>query len=99
MAVDFGFREGQAQLGSYRDIEGLHFVYAPRGDRDNPQAGTVEAWIAANGPWTNLKMMGAYEPVYVRNFPTRAAVTAGTLCQFPAVEADALVAAGLAAYA
>jgi hypothetical protein len=93
---DFGWRPGFAQLGCYRRPGGLGFVYAPLGEYEAPIAGTVQAWIATNGPWTNVVMVDAYEPAVVRNFPVRTAVNGGQACAFPAVEADALVAAGLA---
>lgn len=96
---DFGWREGQARLGSYRRAGGLGYVYAPRGDRHGARAGTVWAWILAAGPYTRVRMITDYEPAAVNGFPVRAAVRGGEICSFPSIEADALVAAGVAAYA
>jgi hypothetical protein len=95
----FGYRPGYAQLGSYRVSGGLAWIFALWGDFDSPAAGTVNAWIAAYGPFTNVVMASAYEPSIVNRYPTRTAVRAGDACQWPSVEADALVAAGLATYA
>lgn len=97
---DFGWKEGFSQLGSYRTPSGgLSFVYAKTGCRENAPAGTLWAWILAGGPYTNISMVEAYEPAAVNAFPVRAAVRAGSTCSFPSIEADALVAAGVAAYA
>lgn len=96
---DFGWRPGFAQLGVWRVSTGLRWIYAPSGDRDNPAAGTLAAWIVAYGPWTLVTLSNAYEPSAVPDFPTRAAVRAGDTCLFPGIEADALVAAGIAQYA
>ncbi len=97
--ADFGYREGFAQLGSYRiPGGGLGFIYAKCGREDLPEPGTVAAWIAANGPWTNVRMISGYEPAYVAKLPARAAVGGGEACAFPSVEADALVVAGIASF-
>ncbi len=98
--ADFGYREGFAQMGSYRLSQGgLGFIYARRGQEDAPDSGTVAAWIAANGPWTDVRMISGYEPSYVARFPVRAAVEGGVACIFPSIEADALVEAGVASVA
>jgi hypothetical protein len=95
--IDFGYRE--AQLGSYRVPGGLWFIYAKRGHRHSPEPGTVEAWIASNGPWTNVVMMTSCEPAYVARFPARASLWGGEACAFPSVETDALVEVGIASFA
>lgn len=94
--ADFGYREGYATLGSYRSGDGLGWIYARHGDPDAPATGTVEAWIAANGPWTAVRMVTAYCPMAVRNFPVRGAVNGGEACAWPSIEAAAMVAAGIA---
>jgi hypothetical protein len=96
---DFGHRDGFSTLGSYKVTGGLSFIYAPTGDSENPTAGTVEAWIAAGKPWTNVRMVTAYEPVFVSRFPVRTAIGGSVACAFPSIEADAIVAAGIATYA
>lgn len=96
---DFGWKEGFCQLGSFRDNGGLSWVYAPRGCRETAQAGTVWGWIMSAQPYTNVRMITSYEPSVVNAFPTRTAVRGGVLCSFPSIEADALVAGGVAAYA
>jgi hypothetical protein len=97
--ADLGYREGYALLGCYPRITGLGWVYAIRGDACAPTPGTVEAWIADPVTFTPVVMVTAYEPAAVNRYPTRAAVHGGERCAFPSVEADALVAAGVAAYA
>ena len=98
--ADFGYREGFAQLGSYRvTAGGLGFIYAKRGRKDAPELGTVAAWIAANGPWTNVRIITSYEPAYVASFPVRSAIGGGEVCAFPSVEADSLIASGVASFA
>lgn len=96
---DFGWRPGFAQLGSYRASGGLAFIYVGLGDPLNPASGTLNAWIASFGPFTDVVMVQPYEPAAVGRYPVRAAVGGGVACQFPSVEADALVAAGIATYA
>ncbi len=96
---DFGFREGFSTLGHYRVNGGLAFIYVATGDCENPAAGTVEYWISINGPWTNVVMVEAYEPATPPRFPVRTAIAGGIACAFPSIEADALVAAGIATYA
>ena len=98
--ADFGYREGFAQMGSYRIPRGgLGFIYVKRGREDAPELGTIKAWIAANSPWTNVRMITSYEPAYVAGLPVRAAVGGGEACAFPSVEADALLAAEIASFA
>ena len=102
MAVppDFGWREGSSQLGSYRAANGgFGWIYAVTGERWIEQSGTLWAWINTAGPYTTVQMVQAYEPSAVNNFPVRAAVRGGDVCSFPSIEADALVAAGIATYA
>jgi hypothetical protein len=99
MAADFGYRPGYAQLGSYRTATGLAFIYVLRGDDDAPAAGTLNAWIVDNAPFVNVVMVEAYEPSIVNRYPARAAALPGAACQWPGVEGDALVAAGIARYA
>jgi hypothetical protein len=96
---DFGWREGSAQLGSYRQGDGFGWIYTPRGDRHNATAGTLWAWVLADGPYTNVRMITDYEPTSVNDFPVRAMVRGGESCSFPSIEADALVSAGIATYA
>ncbi len=105
--ADFGWREGMRALGSYRDGDlGLSFIYAPTGG-DDPRvpgsppapAGSLWAWIVAPPAYTLVTMVRAYEPAQVPNFPTRGAVRSGDTCNFPSVEASALVAAGIATLA
>ena len=97
--ADFGWKPGFTQLGVCPQRSGFLWIYAPAGDPDNPTAGTVAAWITTAAPWTLVTLSEPYEPSAVPRFPTRAAVRAGVTCQFPSVEADALVAAGIAQYA
>lgn len=92
----FGWKEGSNQLGSYRLGGGLGFIFAPRGDRDNPTPGTVWAWVLAGGPYTQIRMLNAYYPAAVSDYPVRAAVNGGDVCEFPSIEATALIAAGIA---
>lgn len=97
---DFGFREGRAQLGCYhKPAGGLAFIYATRGQRETASAGTLWAWILSDGPYTQIRMIIAYEPSAVNAYPVRAAVRGGDVCSFPSIEADTLVAAGVATYA
>lgn len=93
---DFGWREGLSQLGSYRaGSGGLSFIYAVRGARETATAGTVWAWILAPS-YSNVRMSEDYEPSAVNAYPYRAAVKAGQSCSFPSIEAQALIAAGIA---
>lgn len=95
----FGYREGYAQLGSYRTGPWLRWIMVLRGDQDTPQAGSLEEWIAAYSPFSDLIMDADYEPSTVNRYPARAAVHHGERCRFPSVEAAALVSAGIARYA
>ncbi len=94
-----GWQDGSSQLGSYLQGGGLGWIFVTRGDRDAAASGTVWAWINAAGPYTRVLMKQAYFPAFVADFPVRAAVSGGDTCSFPSVEADALVAAGIALYA
>jgi len=94
--ADFGFREGYAQLGAYRVAGGLAWVYVRHDESDTPAPDSLEGWIVAGGPWSNVVMRAAYEPSTVNRFPVRAAVGATQRCSWPSIEAAALIAAGLA---
>lgn len=96
---DLGWRDGYCQMGSSLTAEGLSWIYVLRGDECSPAVGTVNAWIETASPWTNIVMVSNYEPSYVLRYPVRAAVKGGEACSFPSIEADAIVAAGLASYA
>lgn len=95
---DFGWREGQTQLGKYRSGLGLAFLYATTGARELAPAGSLWAWILAPA-YAVVTMSQDYEPSTANAYPYRAAVKAGQSCSFPTIEAQALVAAGIAAYA
>lgn len=93
---DLGWREGFSQMGSYKIGNELRWVYALTGDQHDPAPGTVAAWIAAPTPYVAVKMVTNYDPAYVNRFPTRTAVFGGQVCSWPDIEADALIAAGIA---
>lgn len=99
-SLEAGFQtpDGYCQMGSTRTASGLAWIYVLRGDRCAPAPGTLESWIATPTPWVRVLMGTDYEPSFVSRFPVRAAVRGGEACTFPDVEAEALVAAGIAAY-
>jgi hypothetical protein len=94
----FGWREGYAELGSYRSGDGLGWLYAPWGERGQSLAGTVWNWIDNAGPWVAVVLLTAYAPSYVANFPVRSGLNGGETCVLPDIEAAAAVAAGIATY-
>lgn len=103
---DFGWREGFTQLGHYRTARGgFAFVYAETGGGDPRVPGSAPAPAASLWAWIvspaykTVTMSQDYEPSIVNAFAARAFVRAGETRSFPSIEADALVAAGIAAYA
>ena len=97
--ADFGSRPSFSQLGSYRLLDGLGFVYARTGDWPTPVAGTVLYWISQAGPWVSVTFNTTYNPSWVNRFPVRTMINAGETASFPDIEAIACVSAGIAAYA